>query len=164
MCLPSNARWMFRIFVIFFCSGEGKGEPPRRREGGGRFFYENPRGGVVSRVGGWGGGRGAGRVCRELGGGGLNIFFFGAERPTKQMASEERRCHLLVPSTYLPILVAPCLAVVETLQREWHLLVPFHCLPFCLLLLQFAVAPGMLLFSHGKLRTHRIGANPENQI
>ena len=45
----------------FFCSGEGKGEPPRRREGGGRFFIENPRrGGGLP--GGWVGGRGAGRV------------------------------------------------------------------------------------------------------
>ena len=54
--------WTFWIFFIFSARGRGRGEPPRRREGGGRFFIENPRKGGGFR--GWveGGGRGAGRV------------------------------------------------------------------------------------------------------
>ena len=65
------------IFYFFFCSGEGEGGSPRRREGGGeKIFTENPRRGV-SRAGLGRGGRGSGRVsARNLGGGGgLNIFF-----------------------------------------------------------------------------------------
>ena len=54
-----------------FCCGEGgvRGD----MMGGGRFLIENPRGGGISRPGR--GGREG--VCRELWGGGLNIFFQG---------------------------------------------------------------------------------------
>ena len=48
--LMSEFWWTFRIFLIFFCSGEGKG----RGRGGGRLFMENPRrGGVCTRVKWW---------------------------------------------------------------------------------------------------------------
>ena len=68
----------------FFCPGEGKEESEAPGEGGVRFFIENPRRGGVSRAGGGGQGRGAGRVfAGNLGGGGAKYFFFGAEIPTK---------------------------------------------------------------------------------
>ena len=70
------------IFLFFLLGGEGGAPEAPRRGGGGRFFIENPRrggGGPGCQEGG-----GGGRVfCRELGGWGLNFFFFGAERPTK---------------------------------------------------------------------------------
>ena len=75
-CSARLSRWTFRIFFIFFCSGEGKGEPPRCREGRGQNFIENPRRGGVQSGWGWEP-RGREGVCRELGGGGLNIFFRG---------------------------------------------------------------------------------------
>ena len=55
----------------FFCSGEGKGESeaPGGR-GGGRFFIENPKAGVVSQEGGEGQ-----RGCLRGMGGGLKVFF-----------------------------------------------------------------------------------------
>ena len=47
-----NAWWTFRIFFIFFCSGEGKGESGR---GGGRcFLLKIPGGGGVPQDGGGG--------------------------------------------------------------------------------------------------------------
>ena len=72
-----NAWWTFRtFFILFLCSGEGKGESgATREEGGVRFLIENPRRGSVSQGGGGRGGREG--VCGELGGGGLNIFFSG---------------------------------------------------------------------------------------
>ena len=57
---------------FFFCSGEGKGESEEPGGGGGRFFIEIPRRGGLP--GGWGRGRGAGRVFAGNLGGGLNIF------------------------------------------------------------------------------------------
>ena len=66
----------------FFCSGEGKGESEAPGGGGGRFFIENSRRGGGS-PGRGGGGRGAGRVSARNSGGGSQIFFFGAEIPTK---------------------------------------------------------------------------------
>ena len=48
----------------FFCSGEEEGGVPGEGGWGGRFFIENPRSGISRRE-------------RELGGGGLNIFFRG---------------------------------------------------------------------------------------
>ena len=66
----TSSRWTFRIFFIFFCSGEGKGEPEAPGRGRGRFFIENPRRGVSQERRG-GGGRGAGKVSAgNLGGGG----------------------------------------------------------------------------------------------
>ena len=67
----ANAWWTFRIFLIFFCSGRGGRESPRRREGGCRFFIENPRkgGGFQEGEGGEGPG-GCLRRIGELGGGG----------------------------------------------------------------------------------------------
>ena len=64
---------MFRIFFIFFCPGEGKGES--EAPGGARLFIENPRRGGLT--GGWGwGGEGPGGCLRGIGGGGL-IFLWG---------------------------------------------------------------------------------------
>ena len=53
------------IFYLF-CSGRGN---PRRQEGGGSFFIENPGGG-----GGPGGAEGPGGLRNFFWGGGLNIF------------------------------------------------------------------------------------------
>ena len=72
--------WTFRIFIIFFCSGEGKGAVRGvGRRGGGRFFIENPRGGGLP-GGGAGGGEGPEGVCGDLGGGG-KYFFSGPKFP-----------------------------------------------------------------------------------
>ena len=68
------------IFFFFSARGRGKGSP-RHREGG-TIFIENPRKGGVSRAGGGRGARGWEGVCGEFGKGG-QIFFFGAEFPTK---------------------------------------------------------------------------------
>ena len=71
--MPQKTWWTFRIF-LFFLLGEGGGGgvrgSPRGREGGFRFFFENPRkgGGGVSLGGGGAEGQG---------GGGLNMFFRG---------------------------------------------------------------------------------------
>ena len=71
----SKPRWTFRIFFIFFCSGEGKGESEVAGGGGGPIFIEKCQEGGGS-LGRGGGGGGAGRVSAgNLGGGGLNIFF-----------------------------------------------------------------------------------------
>ena len=70
------------IFYFFFVRGRGRGSSRHKEGAGGRVFIENPRRGGGSRSRG-GRGRGAWRVSvRNLGGGGLNIFF-GAEIPTK---------------------------------------------------------------------------------
>ena len=76
--------WTFRIFFIFFCSGEGKGESEAPGGRGGRaIFIENPRGGVSRAGGGGGGGPGVGRVFAGNLGRRAKYFFFGAEIPTK---------------------------------------------------------------------------------
>ena len=60
----NSASWRtFRIFFIFFLLGEGEPGVRGLREGGGRFFIENPRKGGVSRRGS----RGREGVCGELG-------------------------------------------------------------------------------------------------
>ena len=77
-----NLSWWTFQFFFFFLLGEGEGGA--RGPGGGgryRFFIENPRrgGGLQD------GGRGAERVCGELGnffGGGI-FLFFGVEMSTK---------------------------------------------------------------------------------
>ena len=61
--------WTFRIFYIFFWSGEGKGESKAPRGGGGRFLLKIPGGGGGLFRAGGGGSERAG-VCREFGGGG----------------------------------------------------------------------------------------------
>ena len=53
--------WTFRIFLIFFSARGGERRSPRRREGGVAIFYRKSRGE----------------------GGGLNIFFLGAEMSTE---------------------------------------------------------------------------------
>ena len=66
----------FGYFLFFSAPGRGR-ESGATGRGGGRFLIENPRrgGGLQERVGR---GEGAGEgVCREFGGGGLNIFFRG---------------------------------------------------------------------------------------
>ena len=74
---------MVDIFDIFdfFCSGEGKGESEATRRAGGRFFIENPRGGLSEERKG-GGGRGPGGRLQGMGRG-AKFFFFGAEMPAK---------------------------------------------------------------------------------
>ena len=78
--------WTFRIFFIFFCSGEGKGESGATGREEGRFFLlKISGGGGVSQEGVEGrevSGRESAGNLGELGGGGLNIFF-GAEMPAK---------------------------------------------------------------------------------
>ena len=70
------------IFSIFSARGRGRGSPKRWR-GGDDFLLKIPGGGGSPRWVG-AGGRGARRVfAGNLEGGGLNIFFFGAEIPTK---------------------------------------------------------------------------------
>ena len=72
------AWWTFRIFFIFFCSGEGNGESEALGRGGGDFLLKIPAGGgSPGRVGGeWA--RGRVGFCGEFGrGGGLNIFLGG---------------------------------------------------------------------------------------
>ena len=81
--MPGNqiTWWTLRIFFIFSARGEGR-ESPRRREGEGVVFFENPRRGGSPA---WGGAEGPGGCLQrigEFGGGGLN-FFFGAEMSTK---------------------------------------------------------------------------------
>ena len=65
--------WTFRIFFVFFCSGEGKGESEAPGEGGRDVLLKIPEGGV-SRAGGGGGGgnraRGREGICGKFGGGG----------------------------------------------------------------------------------------------
>ena len=70
------------IFYFFVCLGEGEGEC-EALGGGGAIFYGKSQEGV-SRVGG-GGGEGPGGCLWGIwgGGGGLNIFFFGAEMSTE---------------------------------------------------------------------------------
>ena len=74
----------FGYFLFFSVRGRGRGSPSRERRGGVRFLLKIPGGGGgfsgQMRVGG----RVAGRVFAGNWGGGLNIFFFGAEIPTKQ--------------------------------------------------------------------------------
>ena len=64
---------LFFIFILFFCSGRGKGES------------EAPGGGGVSRTGG---AKGPGGFLRRIGdlggGGGLNIFFSGPKCPPRR--------------------------------------------------------------------------------
>ena len=63
------------VFLIFFCSGEGKGESGATGRRGVVFFFENPRRGGFPRV----------SEGNFLGGGGGKIFFFfGAEMPAKK--------------------------------------------------------------------------------
>ena len=64
----TDSRWTFRIFFIFFCSGEEKGES-RATGRGGSVFIENPRRGGGLPGGGGGPGRVSPAVCREFGGG-----------------------------------------------------------------------------------------------
>ena len=76
----------FGYFLFFFPLREGYGGGSEAAPGGGGdpFFIENPRRrGVFSRRG-----RMAGTVSAanwEIWGGGLNIFFFGAETSTKEV-------------------------------------------------------------------------------
>ena len=72
----------FGCFYFFHVRGGGRGSP-RRREGGGRSFIENPTRGGVSRTGREGL-RGREGVCGELvffGGGGGNFFFLAPKCP-----------------------------------------------------------------------------------
>ena len=64
-------------YFLFFSARGGEGGVRGDREAGGRFF-ENPRGGGVYQEGVGGGREG---VCRECGGGGLNILFSGPTCP-----------------------------------------------------------------------------------
>ena len=78
--IPYKAGWTFRIFFIFFCSGEGKGESEALGGGGGRFFIENlRRGGGVLPAGRGGGGPGG--CLRGIRGGGAKYFFSGPKFP-----------------------------------------------------------------------------------
>ena len=103
-----NTWWTFRIFFVFFCSGEGKGEfeePGGRRL---RFLIENPRrrGGGFSQRGG--GDRGAGRVSAGslVRGGDLKFFFRGRSSHQEQGEGETPLCvgsqalHLLQQSAF----------------------------------------------------------------
>ena len=85
--------WTFRIFFIFFCLGEGKGESVAPGRGGGRVFYWNSQeggGGVLPARGG-GGWRGAGRVSAgNLGGGGAKYFFSGPKCPPSKAPAISR--------------------------------------------------------------------------
>ena len=57
----SSSWWTFRIFFIFFGSGEGNGEVQGDREGGGvGFLLKIPGGGGLPEGGGGGGARGPG--------------------------------------------------------------------------------------------------------
>ena len=83
--------WTFRIFLIFFCSGEGSGSPWRQEGAGGRFSAENPRrGGVLPREAGGGG---AGRVSAgNFGGVELNIFFRGRNAHQEEVSFTKLSC------------------------------------------------------------------------
>ena len=74
---PRYFTWRtFRIFFIFFASGEGKGESGAAGRGGVRYLLKIPEGGGVLQKGR----RGREGVCGEFGifgGGWLNIFFRG---------------------------------------------------------------------------------------
>ena len=91
----SDTWWTFRIFFIFFCSGEGKGESEALGGWWGRFFIENPRGGGFSR------GARAGRVFAGNLEGGGDFFFFGAEIPAKDRSirKSDRKATERVPKT-----------------------------------------------------------------
>ena len=68
---------------MFSLLGEGKGGSPRRQGGGGLVFklkIAGKGGGEFSRMGPGGCLR---RTGEFLGGGGVNLFFFGAETSTK---------------------------------------------------------------------------------
>ena len=54
--LRAQSGWTFRIFLIFFCSAEGKRESEAPGGGGMLFYIENPSRGGVSRGVGAGGG------------------------------------------------------------------------------------------------------------
>ena len=69
-------------FLLFFCSGEGKGSP---KEVG--FVLKIPGGGGFPREGGGGGGR----------------FFVGAEMPTKSLMSKNFPPAILGPEMAAPI-------------------------------------------------------------
>ena len=77
--------WTFRIFLIFCCSGTGKGES---EAAAGEGFIENPRKGGVSRTGGVEGPGGCLRRIGEFGGGGVNIFL-GPEKSTKKASESD---------------------------------------------------------------------------
>ena len=62
----------FGYFLIFSCSGRGKGESEAPGGGGGWFFLENPRRGLSRRRRG----RGAGRVPAVNCGGGVGAKYF----------------------------------------------------------------------------------------
>ena len=83
--------WTFRIFFFSACKGKGKAEAPAGGGGVFSFFIENARReGGSPRKGGGRGGREC--VCRELGGGGgQNVFFFGAEMPAKLLSTPDWR-------------------------------------------------------------------------
>ena len=66
--------WTFRIFLIFFCSGERKGESDAPGGGRGNDFLLKMPGGGVSRAGAGGRGEGLGGRLRGIVGGGANIF------------------------------------------------------------------------------------------
>ena len=76
--------WTFRIFLMFFCSGEGKGESEAPGSGGGRFF-------LLKIPGGGGGGGSTRRVRGARGwegvdgefGGGAKYFFSGPNFPPR---------------------------------------------------------------------------------
>ena len=78
----SESWWTFRIFLIFFSLGRGKGESEAPEGGGGRFLLKIPGGGSSGGRGAEGPG-GCLRRIGELGGGRANFFFFGAEMSTK---------------------------------------------------------------------------------
>ena len=88
--MTPKTRLTFRIFLIFFSArGRGTGSPRGGEKGEDDFLLKIPGGGV-SRVGG-GGPRGREGVCRELGGWGLNIFFWGRKAHQENVAINGRK-------------------------------------------------------------------------
>ena len=67
----------FAYFLLFLCSGEGKGESEEPGGGGGDYLLKIPGRGVLP--GGWV--RGGEGVCGDLGGGAKFFFFSGPKFP-----------------------------------------------------------------------------------
>ena len=77
------AWWTFRIFFIFFCLGEGKGESEAPGAGGGGDIVLKIPGGGGGLPGGWRrGGEGPGGCLRGIGGG-AKYFFSGPKFPPR---------------------------------------------------------------------------------
>ena len=88
VCPKTQLGGRLGYFLFFSARGRGKGVRGAGREGGGRFALKIPGGGGGLQKGGGlqeGEGPRLGGCLREIwgGGGGVNIFFCGAEIPTK---------------------------------------------------------------------------------